>query len=521
MIPVIIGVADIKNRSAKPEDAKEPATLMLESINAAINDAANSTTTEAKLRSSIDSIDVVKTWTWPYSDLPALLGEKLGVQPRHKSYTDHGGNQPAKLLDDAARRIATGESHVAVITGAEALASLAGCVKEGKMPPPGWTTGPETESVTDVFTPTGRELTKNIGGIHSVGAPIHIYPLYENGFRAHRGQSIEQNHEESASLYGNFSEVAASNQYAWNYGLKPETANSIGTISKKNRMICFPYPLLMNAFNTVNLGAACIVTSTDLAKQLDIPEDKWIYPLGGAGFRERDLFWERPNFFESSAISQSLDKCLELSSLKTADIDIYDMYSCFPIVPKLACHHLGLSITKPERPITVLGGLTSFGGAGNNYSMHAITEMARQLRGGSARNGLILANGGFLSYQHVICISNRPRRDGSQYPDSSIYNTTIPDPIPPIDAEAEGKSQIETYTVEFGRDGRPTLAHIVGRLSGSNHRFLANHGDEETLNRLASRSDEPIGKTGRVVPDSAGEKGQRRNLFYLDSNARL
>lgn len=77
-----------------------------------------------------------------------------------------------------------------------------------------------------------------------MGAPIHIYPLYENGFRAHRDQSIEKNHEESAILYGNFSEVAASNQYAWNYGLKPETANSIGTISKKNRMICFPCAFL-------------------------------------------------------------------------------------------------------------------------------------------------------------------------------------------------------------------------------------------------------------------------------------
>lgn len=45
----------------------------------------------------------------------------------------------------------------------------------------------------------------------------------------------------------------------------------------------------MNAFNTVNLGAACIVTSTEHAKQLQIPESKWIYPLGGAGFKERDL----------------------------------------------------------------------------------------------------------------------------------------------------------------------------------------------------------------------------------------
>lgn len=61
----------------------------------------------------------------------------------------------------------------------------------------------------------------------------------------------------------------------------------------------------------------------------------------------------------------------------------------------------------------------------------------------------------------------------------------------------------------------------MGRLLESNHRFLANHGDEATLNRLASRSEEPIGKIGIVMPDSAGEKGQRRNLFYLDSNARL
>lgn len=123
MIPVIIGVADIKNRSAKAEDAREPAVLMLEAIDAAIKDASGSTINSTKLQSNIDSIDVVKTWTWPYSDLPGLLAQRLGVQPKHKLYSEHGGNQPAKLLDDAARRIATGENQVAVLTGAEALAS--------------------------------------------------------------------------------------------------------------------------------------------------------------------------------------------------------------------------------------------------------------------------------------------------------------------------------------------------------------------------------------------------------------
>lgn len=43
---------------------------------------------------------------------------------------------------------------------------------------------------------------------------------------------------------------------------------------------------------------------------------------------------------------------------------------CFPIVPKLASLHLGIPIYGGKRPTTLLGGLTSFGGAGNNYSMH-------------------------------------------------------------------------------------------------------------------------------------------------------
>lgn len=79
----------------------------------------------------------------------------------------------------------------------------------------------------------------DLGSLHSIGAPIHIYPLYENGFRAHRGQSIKANHEESTLLYESFSKVAERNPYAWNTG-KGESQPSIGTVSGNNRMICFP-----------------------------------------------------------------------------------------------------------------------------------------------------------------------------------------------------------------------------------------------------------------------------------------
>ena len=80
--------------------------------------------------------------------------------------------------------------------------------------------------------------------------------------------------------------------------------------------------------------------------------------------------WERPNFHSSPCISRSLDAGIQVSGLTKDEIDLYDFYSCFPIVPKFACAYLGLPMTKGSKPVTLLGGLTSFGGAGNNYSMH-------------------------------------------------------------------------------------------------------------------------------------------------------
>jgi hypothetical protein len=121
--PIVIGVGDIKNRSTAIADAKEPLTLIHEAILVALQDAKPSDV--SKLQDAIDSIDVVKTWTWPYSDLPGLLAQKLNVKPKHTFYSEHGGDKPGKLFDEAARRISRGECKVAVVAGGEALASRA------------------------------------------------------------------------------------------------------------------------------------------------------------------------------------------------------------------------------------------------------------------------------------------------------------------------------------------------------------------------------------------------------------
>ena len=121
--PVVIGVGDIVNRSTKVEDAREPLELIVEAIEEALKDTGLDSNKAKALRSSIDSINVVLSWTWPYPDLVGLVSKKLGVDPKHEHLSPHGGNQPGKLFDEAARRISQRKTKVAVLTGGEALAS--------------------------------------------------------------------------------------------------------------------------------------------------------------------------------------------------------------------------------------------------------------------------------------------------------------------------------------------------------------------------------------------------------------
>ena len=114
---------------------------------------------------------------------------------------------------------------------------------------------------------------------------------------------------------------------------------------------------------------------------------------------------------------------------------------------------------EPKKPITLLGGLTSFGGAGNNYSLHvsplytftrsplttqqAIAEMARVIRHGRYQTGLVLANGGVLSWQHAICLSAQPKRDSSPYKSATFLDNGQELQGPEFTVKAEGEAIIE------------------------------------------------------------------------------
>ncbi len=67
--------------------------------------------------------------------------------------------------------------------------------------------------------------------------------------------------------------------------------------------------------------------------------------------------------------------------------------------------------------------------------------MVRELRAGRGKRGLVLANGGLVTYQYVVCLSSKPR--SSPYPDRNPLPDLLEDVAPQVDEKAQGEASIE------------------------------------------------------------------------------
>ena len=112
-IPVLVGVGQLRNnRERAVHGAREPAELMLDALWLAARDAG-----APQLLADADSVVTVNAVSWIYDDLPGLLAARLGAHPTHRFASPIGGQWPARLLDEAAARIAGGDARVALLVG--------------------------------------------------------------------------------------------------------------------------------------------------------------------------------------------------------------------------------------------------------------------------------------------------------------------------------------------------------------------------------------------------------------------
>ncbi|MGY2004536.1 hypothetical protein [Blastococcus sp. SYSU DS1024] len=454
-IPVLAGVGQLRaNRERTPHGAREPLALMVEALELAAADAG-----APGLLERADAVHAIRTASWAYADLAAAVAARIGATPRTAAGTALGGHLPARLLDSAAAAIAAGESEVALIVGGEAQASVGALAKAGVDPVAelGWSAepgGPPPLELDELGTPA--QLAAGLF------LPARVYPLYENRLQPDLGLTPREGADWSARLYADYTAVAAAHPAAWNTDVR--TPEEIATVGPGNRMVCEPYPLSVNAMPHVDQAAAVVVTSLAAAREHGVPEEGLVHVWGGAGADDLPDPLERTGFGGSAALGRALDTCLQRAGLGIAEVDLLDVYSCFPVVPKLAALHLGLP---RDAVLSVAGGHSAFGGPLNTYSLHGLATMAHRVRG-TADAGLVHANGGYLSYQHAIVLAGRPHPGGYVGdPDPErVEHPGAPPLADPTPLAADGADVvIETLTVEHGRSGGPQQAFVVGRTA--------------------------------------------------------
>jgi acetyl-CoA C-acetyltransferase len=188
-----------------------------------------------------------------------------------------------------------------------------------------------------------------------------------------------------------------------------------------------------------------------------------------------------------------------MAKIGSDEIDHFDLYSCFPAIVQIARDALGLRPDDP-RPLTVTGGLPYFGGAGNNYTMHAIATMVERLRDAPGSMGLVTANGWYITKHSLGIYSTARPEETFACPDSAILQQKI-DAFehPLLSTNPAGPGTVETYTVLFGRDGNPETGLVIGRLKDGG-RFIA-HTESEASVLTAMLDEDPIGKPGIVTPN--------------------
>jgi len=485
---VLIGVGQCVQKDVDPGQSDGPVELMAEAARAAAAD----TSLGAAVMPRLDLVATVDTFAWQPANAAALLAGAIGATPQRLLVSTVGGNTPQAYVNHLAGEVRAGRAGTCLIAGVNVVASMRRARKAGRRLD--WPSG--GEGTAERFG-DDRLGGTDIENAHGLFLPSNTYPLFENALRSRRGLDVATHNLRIGEMFARFTEVAARHPQAW-FPVQ-RSAAEIATPSASNRMVAFPYTKFMNAVMEVDQAAAVIVTSAANARRLGVPEDRWVWFLGGGAAAEDP--WnvsERPRFDACPSMAFAAAQALARAGLGVDDLDRFDLYSCFPVAVELACESLGISETDP-RGLTVTGGLPYFGGPGNNYTLHAIASMADVLRTSPGANGLVTANGWYLTKHAAGVYSSAPPAHTPR-PEPAPELARHPEGAVEVCPQPSGTGTIETWTVVFGRTGEPETGIVLGRLEDG-ARFLAHTpSDPALLDELVTR--DAIGRRGRVTAGS-------------------
>ena len=480
-IPVIVGIAQVAQKTKDFHNAKEPVDLMLDALKAAANDTGN-----PQILKRVETIRVSQG-LWQYDNPAKYLAQELGLNGVETGKTVMGGNSVQTAVNLSALDIQSGKFEVIALTGAECGYSQAKARKAGQALT--WRELPGTPDWTMKPVFSGRNPFEAQRGI---GGATQMYAVVESALRHERKESIDEHQIKVSELWSRFNDVAQMNPNAW---IQDDvSAEEIRTAGEGNRPIAFPYPKLMNANNNVDQGAALIMCSQEVAKQLGVAESKWVYPWAGTDGQDTQTISHRGRFTRAPGLRTVAQRVLELAAINLGDVAYFDLYSCFPSAVQVAAREIGLDL---EQQLTVTGGLTFGGGPLNNYVMHSIARTVELLREQPDKIGMVTANGGILmKHAHGIYSATPPSHPFKHENVQALIDTSNDRNI---DENPSETVQVEAYTVIYDRDA-PTRG-VAACLTADGKRTWGNTTDQDWMHEM--QTNELCGSTVRIASDGS------------------
>jgi len=479
----IIGVArHTWHPSDAPGGAPEPLEMWEQTARAAAADAG--TRDAAAVLGALESIDVVYSQSWQYDDAVARLSERLGVSPARRRYSGIGGSVPHVLATEAAREIRTGRLDLALIAGAEALATVRRLKKAGERPQ--WSFRPSEKRPFPMdmdFDPS--EIS------HSVFEAYLTFALFDNARRAHTGRGLDEHRASLGRVMAPMTEVAAASPHAWFPVARP--AEEIVTAGPDNRMVAYPYTKLMTAIMDVDMAAAVVLASAAKADALGVPEERRVYLRGWGYAEDPSHVAGHPELWRSPAMAAAATAALAGAGIGVDDVAHLDLYSCFASSVCFALDALGIGLDDPRaQAVTQTGGLPYHGGPGSNYMTHSLAAMTETLRRDPGSYGVVSGVGMHMQKHAYGVWSTVP----GTAPEPSPY-VAAAGPVG-IVASPEGDATVATYSVLHGRDGEPERALLVCDLPAGGRCYALLDGGAPALHE--AEAVELIGRPVTLAP---------------------
>lgn len=464
--PVLVGIGVASQRVEPTTGALEPLDLMIEAARRAGADAGGAHTLAA-----VQQVAVPRG-RWRYRDPGREIAQAIGA-PAAVSLLSTLGVLQQTLIDAACSSIAAGEIDCALVVGGDAgyriLQAKLGGVRAQER---------QQETAPDIVLQAAEDLLHPAELAAGIRLPAALYALVSSAWRAAQGLTPAAHRAAIARLYEGFARVSAGNPWAWQR--RELGAEQIAKASDRNPMQAFPYTRLHCSSWNVDQAAALLLCSAGRAQALGIPPDLWIHAWGGSESNHVVPVSARADLARCAGAQQAGQAVLQASGLEASDVDLVDLYSCFPIAVEMTAQEIGLPLD-PEQPPTLTGGMSLAGGPFNNYVLQSTCRMAELMRAGRGRTGLISCVSGVLNKIGFGLWGREPGPApfGTFDVSNAVATSTA---TVPVTADYAGNGRVAGYTVVHER-GAPARALVLADTEAGT-RTLAWSADAALVERL-------------------------------------